>query len=142
MAIMMTPLDAHELRVVVQRLARRIRAERSIASLSDSQLSVLFQLELHGERTLGELAENERVTPPSMTRTVGALVDAGFMSKEVSTTDARKVRLTLTADGFAVIAATRRQRDAWFSQRLDELDPAERRALEGAASVMQKLADS
>lgn len=139
---MTTDFDAHELRVVVQRLARRIRAERSDETLSDSQLGVLFQLELHGERTLGELADNERVTPPSMTRTVGALVEAGFIAKETSPTDARKVRLTLTTAGLAVIAETRRQRDAWFSQRLDELESTERRSLEAAANIMQKLADS
>ena len=67
------------LRVSVMRLARRIRLERSSEDLSFNQLSVMGTLLRSGELTLGELAAIERVKPPSITRTVNWLVDAGLV---------------------------------------------------------------
>jgi DNA-binding MarR family transcriptional regulator len=135
-------LDVHELRILVLKLARRIRAQRGDEGMSDTQLSVLFMLERHGERTLGELAEHERVAPPSMTRTVNALVAAGYVSREQSELDGRKLRLNLTPAGIDLIAETRRRRNAWFSERLAELTSDEQRQLADISGVLRQLADS
>ena len=61
---------ASELRVSVGRASRRIRAERGEAGLPDNQFSVLLWIEKRGPLTPGQLAELERIQPPSMTRTV------------------------------------------------------------------------
>ena len=70
---------ATELRISVSRLARRLRAERvarGVATeLSDTQLAALAALERHHEMTPGELAEHEKVQPPSMTRVIAALTE-------------------------------------------------------------------
>lgn len=128
-----------ELRIVVQRVARRIRNNRASGDLGDSQLSVLFHLEARGAVTPGELASLERISPPSMSRTVNALEEAGFVVRQRATDDARKVLVSLTARGEAVLAETRRLRSAWFSDELASLSADERAALENALPALRKL---
>jgi DNA-binding MarR family transcriptional regulator len=129
-----------ELRLVIQKLARRIRNNRASEDLSDSQLGVLFQLE-EGDHSPGELAAHERVTPPSMNRTLNGLEQAGLVARHPSDDDARRVRVTVTPAGLAQIAETRALRTAWFSQRLADLAPDERRALETVHPILRRLAD-
>jgi DNA-binding MarR family transcriptional regulator len=131
-----------ELRLLLQKVARRIRNNRGGENVSDSQLSVLFQLDLNGESTPGRLAEYDHLTPPSMNRTLNGLEETGLIARTRSTDDGRVVIVALTAAGRALVAETRRLRTAWFSQRLGELDPDERAALEAAAPVLRKLAES
>src|ERR1700745_845309 len=64
---------ATSLRISVSRLARRLRAQRTAsgmteAVLSETQLAALSALEVHQAMTPGELAEHEKVQPPSLTR--------------------------------------------------------------------------
>jgi DNA-binding MarR family transcriptional regulator len=136
------PGDAHDLRMAVARLARRVRTERAVADVGNSQMSVIGLLSLHGSLTLTELSELERITPPSMTRTVSQLVDDGYVARIPSAEDGRKVLLELTDSGRQLAAETRRRRDAWFSHRLEELTAEERARLRAAVPVLRKLADS
>jgi DNA-binding MarR family transcriptional regulator len=77
-----------------------------------------------------------------MNRTLNALEASGFVRRDPSDDDARKVRVTLTSHGEHIIAETRRLRRQWFHARLEELSPAERAALEAARPVLDRLADS
>ena len=130
-----------ELRILIQKVARRIRNNRAGDDLSDSQLGVLFQLE-EGDHSPGELAAHERVTPPSMNRTLNGLERAGLVARHPADDDARRVRVSITPAGLAQIAETRALRTAWFSQRLADLTPDERRALEAVTPILRRLADS
>ena len=132
---------AHTLRQTMLRLARRVRAERADSAMSDGKLSVLFVLMNEGAQTLGSLAESERVTPPSMNRTINALVEQGFVTRESDATDGRKVVIDISDAGRRLVKETRRRRDAWFSSRLAALSPEERDLLEAAAPVLRRLAD-
>ena len=131
-----------ELRIAIMRLARRMRLERADEDVTDGQLSVLFVLTKHGAQTLGALSEHERVTPPSMNRTVNALENAGLIVRESSPDDGRKVLITLTDRARALVAETQRRRVAWFSRQLASLSAAEREALDTAAPILRTLADS
>jgi DNA-binding MarR family transcriptional regulator len=139
----MSYVAAHELRVTILRLARRVRSERSTADdVTDGQRSVLFLLYSDGAQTLRSLSDHERVTPPSMNRTVNALETAGLVSKETSATDARKVTIDLTPTGRKIVDETKRRRDAWFSARLAKLTPHELQILDEAGPILRGLADS
>jgi DNA-binding MarR family transcriptional regulator len=129
-----------DLRVTIQRLARRLRSERADENISDGQFSVLCVLHLEGSMGLGELSAHEKVTPPSMNRTVNALVDLGYITRETALDDGRKVLIGVTDAGRSVIAETRKRRDAWFSLRLAELSDEDRSALAAAAPVLRELA--
>jgi DNA-binding MarR family transcriptional regulator len=130
-----------DLRLLIQKVARRIRNNRADDALSDSQLGVLFQLE-SGDRSPSELAAHERVTPPSMNRTLNGLEQAGLIARTPAADDARRVRVRITDAGLAQILETRKLRTAWFSRQLAELTPDERRALEAVIPVLRRLAQS
>lgn len=130
-----------ELRITILRLARRLRAERADANVSDGQFSVMCALERFGPMGLGDLSEREKVTAPSMNRTVNILVDAGYATRSGSPDDGRKVLIDVTDTARSLIAETRRRRDAWLSRALADLDDTERAAIEAAAPVLRGLAD-
>jgi DNA-binding MarR family transcriptional regulator len=140
------PSPTHEasaaLRVAVARLNRRLRAEKAVDDISDSQYSVLAYLVREGPRAVGQLSDFERVTPPSMNRTVNCLVDAGYAERLSTPEDGRKVLVQTTESGRALVAETRRRRDAWLVQRLDELAPAQRDVVTEATAIIRALADS
>jgi DNA-binding MarR family transcriptional regulator len=131
--------SASELRIATFRLARRMRTERAVDSMSDGQFAVLAGLFLHGSHTLGELAERERVSAPSMNRTVNCLQESGYVRRSADESDGRKVVISLTDEGRAVVDETARRRDAWVEESLAELTPRERRTLSDAAKIMQRM---
>ncbi|MET0991365.1 MAG: MarR family transcriptional regulator [Lacisediminihabitans sp.] len=133
--------DDQELRLSIQRLARRIRSMQGDEDITEGQRSVLFALSNLGKQTLGSLSEHERVTPPSMNRTINALVSAGLVTRVTSETDARKVDLELSDAGRAFIVETRRRRDAWFTKNLAALTPEQRAILDAAGPILRDLAD-
>jgi DNA-binding MarR family transcriptional regulator len=124
------------------RLSRRLRQEGAGSEVTGSQFSALGSLDSHGTLTLGELSELERVTPPSMNRTVNALVRAGLVSRQAASDDRRKVGLALTDAGSALVRETRKRRDAWIAQRFLTLSAGQRQTLVDATAIMKELADS
>jgi DNA-binding MarR family transcriptional regulator len=131
---------AGELRVAVGRSARRIRAERGEADLSEAQFGVLAALTAVGPMTPGALADREHVKPPSMTRTVNSLVELGLVVKTGHPTDGRQVTVALSPAGEAEVRETRRRRDAWLTRRLATLTTDERVLLVRAAELLRRIA--
>jgi DNA-binding MarR family transcriptional regulator len=134
------------LRISVSRLARRLRAERLTKGLepglSETQLAALAALERHSAMTPGELAEHEKVQPPSMTRVIAALEERGLVMRAPHATDRRQVVLTVTEHGRAVVQQLRQLREAWLALRLHDLSPQERAILRSAAPILEKLSQS
>ena len=138
---------ATALRISVSRLARRLRVERTTqgipeSELSDTQFAALSALERHSAMTPGELAEHEKVQPPSMTRVIAVLEERGLVMRAPHLTDRRQVVLTVTDEGRSVVQRARRRRDAWLAKRLKELSPQERAMLRAAAPILEKLSQS
>jgi DNA-binding MarR family transcriptional regulator len=137
---------ATALRISVSRLARRLRAERVALGLepdlSDTQLGALATLVRHGPMTPGELAEHEKVQPPSMTRVVAVLEERSLVVRAPHSTDRRQVVLTVTDAGRELVYQARRLREAWLARRLRELSPQERATLRAAAPILEKLSQS
>jgi len=129
-----------ELRLATFRLARRIRAQKADQGLSDGQFAVLGVLYREGARTLTQLAEAERVSAPSMNRTVDCLEELGYLVRTADEVDRRKSNITLTDDGRDVVKATISKRDAWLTTRLRELSKEDRATLERAAELMGGIA--
>lgn len=138
---------ATAMRISVSRLARRLRVERlglggPETVLSDIQLAALAALERKGSMTPGELAEHEKVQPPSMTRVIAVLEERGLVLREPHSTDRRQVILTVTPDGRDLVQRVRRRREAWLAQRLQELTAEERQILRQAAPILEKISQS
>ena len=141
---MRTTLDtaalAHDLRLAVMRLSRRLRNQRVNTSVTLTHLAALSTLKRHGPMSPGELAAHERVQPPSMTRVVVALEGMGLVTRTPHPTDRRQVLIDLTDQARAVLTEDRRRREAWLVDHLAELDPADRALLAAAAPVLERLA--
>ena len=138
---------ATAMRISVSRLARRLRVERlglggTETVLSDIQLAALAALERHDSMTPGELAEHEKVQPPSMTRVIAVLEERGLVRREPHATDRRQVILTATENGKDLVQRVRRRRVAWLAQRLQELNPDERQILRAAVPILEKISQS
>lgn len=131
---------ASDVRMATFRLARRLRSQRAVDTMSDGQFAVLAGLMLHGPHTLGDLAERERVSAPSMNRTVNCLEELGYITRTTDDTDRRKVNIDLTDAGRAVVDETVRRRDSWLESALESLEPAQRAVLSEAAAIMREVA--
>lgn len=128
---------ASELRIACQRVSRRVRFESS-AELPPHQVSALSNLRKRS-LTPGELAEIERVSAPSMTKTVNCLVDKGLVARVDHPDDGRSKMLSLTTDGRAVLDRIARARDDWMVRRLHGLTKEERAVLRDAVEILQRV---
>src|SRR5487761_921996 len=135
---------ATALRISVSRLARRLRVERAagLTELSATQLAALAVLDKHGPMTPGELAEHEKVQPPSTTRVIAVLEERRLVMRVPHPTDRRQVVLSATDEGRALVSQSRRRRDAWLAKRLKELTPEERALLRAVAPILEKLSQA
>lgn len=142
-----TPEDFHaaatDLRLATFRLARRLRRERVDDSISDAQFAVLGTLRAHGRATLGSLAEHERVTAPSMNRTVNCLEEAGLVVRIPDEQDRRRVHVDITPEGDRIVTDTIRKRDSALADALAELDFDQKDldAIRRASALMRKVAE-
>jgi DNA-binding MarR family transcriptional regulator len=131
---------AISLRESITRLNRRLRQARAVGDLTFSQLSALTSLQLAGALTPRELADVERVQPPTMTKIVGKLEDRGLVVRTPHPTDRRQVILAATEQGRAVYAQFEKARNVWLALQLAELTPEDRDTLERAAQILQQVA--
>ncbi|MEV0394499.1 MarR family winged helix-turn-helix transcriptional regulator [Polymorphospora rubra] len=128
------------LRDAITRLNRRVRQTRPVGDLTATQLSALISLELAGALTPRELADIERVQPPTMTRIVAKLEERGLVGRTPHPTDGRQVILAVTEAGRDMLDQIERARDEWLASRLAELTAEERETLSSAAEILRRIA--
>lgn len=128
---------AHDLRIACMRVARRVRFDAD-NTIAPHHFSVLVRLRSQA-RTLGDLAAIEQVSPPSMSRAVGQLVEQGYVVRAADPDDGRLVRLSLTDEGMATVDRERAHRDAWMTARLEGLTAADRDLLRRATDLLEEL---
>src|SRR5690349_7931697 len=107
----LTPIEvADRLHSASIHLLRRLRVRDQESGIGSAQMSALSVLVFAGPRSLKELASAEQVKPPTMSRTVAALVEGGLVRAEVVDEDQRRLRLEPTAKGIAVMQEGRKRR--------------------------------
>jgi DNA-binding MarR family transcriptional regulator len=131
---------ASQLRLAVMRLSRRLR-QHAPEDITPSQLSALSVIVRDGRLTLSQLAEAERVAPPTITRVVDALVQKGLATRTVSEYDRRVARVEPTAAGKGLVEQIRRRRDAYLARHLRALSPDEVALLARAATLLERLTE-
>jgi DNA-binding MarR family transcriptional regulator len=129
---------ASDLRLACMRISRRVRFE-STQVVAPHQFSVMARLE-DTALTPRSLAEIERVSPPSMTRTVAGLVERGLVIRTDDPLDGRQVFISLTPQGLLLLMETRRRRDAWMATRLKGITADEREVLIRATAILTRVA--
>lgn len=132
---------ASRLRLAVMRLNRRLRAQHPESSVSLTQLSAMSTLHKCGPMTPGKLAAKEGVQPPSMTRVITALEKEGYVVRSAHPTDGRQAIVELSAAGTGYVLATISAREAWLDKQLAGLSAHERKTLERAAEIIQRMTE-
>lgn len=132
---------ADRLGMAATRLARLLR-QQDEGALTPTMRAALGTISRDGPLTLGELAAIERVAPPTVTKVVGKLEEAGLVLREPDALDRRVCRVSLSAAGQRWLAADRKRRRDWLTEQLQELDDADVRRLAAAVDVIEGLTTS
>ena len=133
---------AAQLGDVVGRLIRMLR-QATAGSLGPSAISTLASVDRVGPIRLGELAEREGVTPPTLSRIVTGLESEGYVERQVDPDDRRSAFLVVTPLGRRLIEDVRHKRGAVLAERLTRLTVEEVARLEDALPLIERLtADS
>lgn len=138
-AVDVTPL-ASELRLVLGRLLRRLRAEHRVPL---TQAAVLGRLDREGSQSIGDLAAAEQVRPQSMSQTLGELEADGLIRRQPDARDGRRILVELTRQGRRALAEDRAVREGWLAGTLTEhFSQAELRVLEQAVVLLRRLSET
>ena len=131
---------ASELRISMFRLFRRLRTEHPPDATSFAQLGVIIRLHRKGPSTLSALAAADGITPQSMARTVGELVEEGLLRRDPDPNDGRQILLSLTDKADQMLQDFQSQRDSWLAVVMDaRLSPEEREILRVTARLLDRL---
>ena len=128
-----------QLELSVTRLAHVLQREGG-AGLSRSAASVLHRLSTEGPQRVTELAAWESIAQPSATALVGRLEAQGLATRGADPDDGRAVRVSITGEGEALLAARRRARAESLGARIDALGARERATLAAALPLLDRLA--
>ncbi|MGZ3600141.1 MAG: MarR family winged helix-turn-helix transcriptional regulator [Ktedonobacterales bacterium] len=117
---------ANRLRPILLRLHRHLRNEAHDVGVTGIQASLLAAISRTTGVGLGELAQREHVSTPTLVAHIDRLETAGLVERmRLDGGDRRRVSLSVTAAGQAVIETLRQHRTAWLAMRLETLSPAE-----------------
>ncbi|HEY4067443.1 MAG TPA: MarR family transcriptional regulator [Burkholderiaceae bacterium] len=134
---------AGELRVLLGRFRRRLRAEGTVGSFSASQREVLSRLDREGPATVTALARGEGMRPQSMGAIVAALEAAGLVSGAPDPNDGRQTILTLTPACRQLIRSSRAAREDWLFRAIrSELSAKEQKELATGVALLKRLVDA
>jgi DNA-binding MarR family transcriptional regulator len=131
---------AARLRLGVTRLARKLRSEAE-PGITPSMLAALSSIERQGPLTMRDLCSVEQVRPPSMTRIVAALVEAGLAERRTDPDDGRVVWVRVTAEGRRLLERSRRRKEAYLARAIRSLPPHDLDTLEEAAGLLERLTE-
>lgn len=132
------PELAGRLRYSIFRLARLLR-QQDDTGLSPALVSALAVVERDGPITLGDLAAQEQLSPPTITKVVTSLEEKGLLERAKCDNDKRVSRVRITAKGKRQLESSRTKRTAWLASQLQELSEDEVARLADAIEVIEHL---
>jgi DNA-binding MarR family transcriptional regulator len=118
-------------------LLRRVRGEDTAMGLTPPRASALSVIVFGGPITLGDLAAAEQVRPPTVSRLVRDLEEAGLVVVRPDPHDARVRVAEPTPAGRALLTEGRARRVAHLARALAALPVAERNTLVRAAGILE-----
>ncbi len=130
---------SQDVRAVIGRLRRRVRAIGNGEGVSMTQASVLARLMADEGLTTSDLAAAEGVRHQSMTSTVAALAERGFVERRRDPGDGRRMLIALTAEGRRRAEAGKQARGEWLAARLQTCTEEERLTVIAAMAVLDRL---
>jgi DNA-binding MarR family transcriptional regulator len=120
-----------------RRLRGRDQHRKVEDGLTIAHVRALFALDQSEPATPGEIAETARISPASVTGMLDDLQRDGIVTRVRSGSDRRRVLVTLTEDGRALLKKRRR---LWLKRWETALADVPERDLEAAAEAMRRIA--
>jgi DNA-binding MarR family transcriptional regulator len=120
-------------------LLRQVRVEDRASGIGPAQLSALSILVFGGSKSLKQLAAIEQVKPPTMVRIVQGLVEQRLAATRADKEDGRKLQISATARGRALMQRARLRRVESLARMLEEKSVAERAEIAGAIAILRDL---
>lgn len=132
---------AAQLRETTTRLVKKLRKQSSTGEkLSLTERSTIALLDQHGRLLPSELASMEKITTQSMSQILNHLFELGYIKREPSQTDKRKVIISLSDAGREVLYRVRNEREEWLYTTINDLCTTDDRALlNNALSLLKKI---
>ena len=90
-------------------------------------------------RKLTDLAAAQGVSLPTMSNSISAMVDRGWVRRTAPGTDRRVVMIEVTTPGRAALERVARAAEAHLAEVLTDLDGPSRRRLHGGLGVLRKV---
>jgi DNA-binding MarR family transcriptional regulator len=130
------------LRLIIGRIARRLRQNHEVGELTLAEVSVLARLEREGANTPSALAEHERIRPQAMATTLAGLEERGLVDRRPDPDDGRRVVMTVTERGRTTVHHRRSE----SVQRLvtvlgNDFSAAELHQLDAVLPLLDRLAE-
>jgi DNA-binding MarR family transcriptional regulator len=130
---------AEHLRVVLGRLNRSLRLTQAQKDLSSSHREVLMAIARADSIRLSELAREEGLNPTMLSRIVGKLEAAGWVTRTSDPNDARVIHLAATPEGIALRETIRGERTNALLYALRSLSKDEKQALGAATPALEAI---
>jgi DNA-binding MarR family transcriptional regulator len=129
---------AARLRQAVTRVNRRLRVT-SLGEISPAQASMLASVELLDAPTLGDLAAAEQIQPPSVTRLVKGLAEAGYLVQKTDANDRRSTRVGITPRGKKALTEIRDRKTQFLNSKLSALSAKELQKAQELVTLLEGL---
>jgi len=130
--------QAARLRLVINRMARRLRQEAP-TDLGPASIAALATIERCGPLTPSELARIEGVQRPTATRILTRLTDAGLVVRTADPEDGRSSIVQIAAEGRRALKRLRKRKTAYLARTLRELDDDDVAALARATEILERV---
>ena len=131
---------SQEVRAVIGRLRRRIRAVSRADDIGPTKASVLARLIDNQGLTVSDLADVEGVRHQSMAAVVARLEELGLVERRRDPADGRRQLIALTASGRGRAEADRQARGEWLAAQLDQrCSEDERQTVIAAMAILGRL---
>src|SRR6516165_12632695 len=125
---------------IVPLVMRAVAAElRSAGELPAPAQFGLLSILSQRPRMLTELASVQGVSLPTMSSSVSAMVERGWVKRNAPTSDRRIVMIEVTLAGRAALERVARAAEAHLAEALAHLDLASRRRLRNGLGVLRQV---
>jgi len=131
---------ARDILEIVPLVMRTVAAElRAAGELPAPAHFGLLSILSERSRMLTELAAIQGVSLPTMSNSISAMVDRGWVRRTAPETDRRVVIIEVTANGRAALERVARAAEAHLAEVLAHLDAPARRRLHGGLGVLREV---
>ncbi len=131
---------AREILKIVPLVMRTVAAElRAAGELPAPAHFHLLSMLSHQPRTLTELAALQGVSLPTMSNSISAMVQRGWVKRTAPTRDRRVVIIEVTPTGKAAVERVGRCAESHLAEVLTPVDATGRKRLQAGLAVLRKV---